>query len=165
VSLRRDITDTGTIEKPRHLSMKVKDDLRRNMTTAPPSPPDAVARVFDGYPPKIRRKLLAIRKLVFKTAAATQGVGELQETLKWGEPAYITSKTNSGSTIRLAWKRATPTEFAVYFNCQTSLVDTFRTLFPSGLRFEGNRAIVFSESDAVNNTILSVCITVALTYT
>lgn len=129
-----------------------------------PIPPKDVARVFDSYPPKIRRKLLAIRKMVFNTAATTQGVGELQETLKWGEPAYIPSKSGSGSTIRLAWKRSRPTEFAVYFNCHTSLVDTFRTLFPYGLRFEGNRAIVFSESDAVHNGTLSVCIAAALTY-
>jgi hypothetical protein len=38
-------------------------------TASSTTPPVAVARVFDACPPKIRRKLLAIRKLVFKTAA------------------------------------------------------------------------------------------------
>ena len=130
----------------------------------PATPPITVERVFNTYPSKIRRALLVIRKLIFHTAAATPGVGALEETLKWGEPAYVTSKSRRGSTIRLVWKRTRPTEFAIYFNCQTRLVDTFRTLFPSGRRFEGNRAIVFSQSEAIDEGVLSVCIVAALTY-
>ena len=42
-----------------------------------------------------------------------------------------------------------PSQYAMYFHYQTNLVDTFRTLFPSDFRFEGNRAIVFEEGDAV----------------
>ncbi len=49
-----------------------------------PGPKPAVAKVFDGYPPNVRRKLLALRSLIFQTAARTEGVGELLETLKLG---------------------------------------------------------------------------------
>ena len=63
----------------------------------------AVARAFEAYPPNIRRKLLALRALILKTAASTQSVGELEETLKWGEPAYLTSESKIGSTIRINW--------------------------------------------------------------
>ena len=35
------------------------------------------------------------------------------------------------------------------FHCQTNLVDTFRGLFPTELKFEDNRAIVFNEHDGV----------------
>ncbi len=59
----------------------------------------AVARAFAAYPPGMRRKLLALRELILRTAAATGGVGPIEETLKWGEPAYVTSQTGSGSTI------------------------------------------------------------------
>lgn len=124
----------------------------------------AVAQAFDTYPPGIRRRLLALRELVFRTAASTDGVGALQETLKWGEPAYLTTATRSGSTVRLGWKKARPQEYAIYFNCQTTLVDTFRTLFPHELRFEGNRAIVFREPDEVPAEALRFCIAAALTY-
>jgi hypothetical protein len=31
---------------------------------------------------------LALRELVLQVAATTEGVGELEESLKWGEPAY-----------------------------------------------------------------------------
>ena len=124
----------------------------------------AVASTFESYPPGMRRKLLALRALIFETAASTPGVGKLEETLKWGEPAYLTSETKSGSTIRIDWKRSSPSQYAMYFNCQTNLVDTFRGLFPGEFAFEGNRAIVFGESDVVAVDALSLCIAAALTY-
>jgi hypothetical protein len=124
----------------------------------------AVARVFDAYPPKTRRKLLALRELIFTTASSIEGVGELEETLKWGEPAYLTSQSGSGSTIRIDWKKSAPGEYAIYFNCHTTLVETFRTLFPTGLRFEGNRAIVFDVTAAIPKKVVRLCIEAALTY-
>ena len=30
----------------------------------------------------------------------------------------------------------------MYFNCQTNLVETFRTLCPNDFKFEGNRTLV-----------------------
>ena len=123
-----------------------------------------VLRVFESYPPAILRKLLALRDLIYETAAAMPEVGPLDEQLKWGEPAYITCQSNSGSTIRMAWKPSKPLQYALYFNCKTRLVDTFRTLFPNEFRFEGNRAIVFSVDDAVPMDALSVCFSAALTY-
>ena len=124
----------------------------------------AVARVFEAYPPKMRRKLLALRSLIFETAASTEGVGMLEETLKWGEPAYVTSRSKSGSTVRIAPKKANPSQYAVYFHCRTSLIDTFRARFPAELTFEGNRAIVFDESDPLPTDSLAFCIAAALTY-
>ena len=47
---------------------------------------------------------------------------------------------------------------------RTNLVETFRARFPIELKFEGNRAIVFDESDAVPTDALAVCIAAALTY-
>ncbi|MBK6594719.1 MAG: DUF1801 domain-containing protein [Burkholderiales bacterium] len=124
----------------------------------------AVGQVFDAYPPVMRRRLLAVRELIFATAATTSGVGKLEETLKWGEPAYITSASKSGSTIRIAWKKKSPSQYAMYFNCQTTLIETFKTLFPGEFTFEGNRAIVFDASDKLPMDSLAFCIAAALTY-
>ena len=124
----------------------------------------AVAQSFAAYPPNMRRKLLALRELILKTAASTEGVGEIEETLKWGEPAYLTPASKSGSTIRLGLVKSSPSQYALYFNCKTTLVDTFRTLFPGELRYEGNRAIVLDVADAVPRDALSFCIQAALTY-
>jgi hypothetical protein len=124
----------------------------------------AVASVFEAYPPAMRRKLLALRALILDTAASAEGVGDLEETLKWGEPAYLTSQSKIGSTVRIGWKKSAPTRYAIYFNCQTTLVETFKTLFPQEFNFEGNRAIVFNESSVVPTDALALCIEAALTY-
>ncbi len=123
-----------------------------------------VAKTFEGYPPAMRRKLMALRDLILQTAAATGGVGALEETLKWGEPAYLTSETRSGSTVRIGWKASRPDEYAMYFNCNTTLVETFKTLFPHEFRYEGQRAIVFKASESIPKEALAFCITAALTY-
>ena len=122
-----------------------------------------VAAAFEAYPPKIRAKLLRLRKLILDTARRTDGVGPVTETLKWGEPAYLTEATKSGSTIRLGWKQKTPGQLGIYFNCNTTLVDTFRTLFPE-LAYEGNRAIVFQANDTLPVDDLCECFAAALTY-
>ena len=134
------------------------------MTRARPFAEAAVAQVFDDCPPQARKKLLALRELIFDTAAATPGVGALEETLKWGEPAYVTAQSGSGSTVRIAWKKADPTHCAMYFNCRTSLVETFRSLFPTEFRFEGQRAIVFDLAEPVPADSLAFCVAAALTY-
>lgn len=123
-----------------------------------------VRQAFDAYPAPMRHGLLALRGLIFETAARTPGVGALQETLKWGEPAYVTAESKSGSTVRLGWSKARPDRYAMYFHCQTNLVETFRTMFPREFSFEGNRAIVFAAGDAVAADALGICIAAALTY-
>ena len=108
-----------------------------------------VAAVFESCSPAIRKKLLALRKLIFETAAQTNGVGELEETLRWGQPSYLTSETKSGSTIRIDSIRGSATGYAVYFICYTNLVDRFRELYSGRLKFEGNRAIVLDAKEAL----------------
>ena len=124
----------------------------------------AVANKFVGYPSAIRAKLMYLRQIILETAAETDGVGSIEETLKWSEPAYVTSATGSGSTIRIDWKKKEPNQYAMYFNCKTNLVETFRTLFPNDFTFEGNRAIVFQDADEIPTDSLKFCIAAALTY-
>jgi hypothetical protein len=123
----------------------------------------AVAAKFDAYPADVRPKLLALRELIFFTAATTEGIGDIEESLKWGEPAYST-KNKSGSTVRIDWKQRDPANYAMYFNCQTNLIETFRTLFPNDLKFAGNRALVFALQDPVPQDSLTMCIAASLTY-
>ena len=76
---------------------------KRSEKLVRPFESEAVAETFNAYPPKIRKRLIALRSLIFETADKTEGVGALEETLKWGEPAYLTSKSKSGSTVRANW--------------------------------------------------------------
>lgn len=127
-------------------------------------PPADVAAVYASYPAAQRRRVLALRELILEVAAKTAGVGPLEESLKWGEPAFVTAQSKSGSTVRIAWKKSQPTQCAMYFNCQTTLVDSFKTMFPKAFRFEGNRALVFDEHDEVPVEALRICVGMALTY-
>lgn len=120
-----------------------------------------VAQVFENYPKQIRVKLMHLRQLVLDTASETPGVSELEETLKWGEPSYF---TKSGSTIRIAWKKSNPDQYAMYFHCKTKLVDTFKELYRNKFRYEGNRAIVFNQNDKIPVNELRHCIILSLTY-
>jgi hypothetical protein len=115
------------------------------------------------YPERAQAKLLEIRAIIFCTAARLAKVGPICECTKWGEPAYLTQETGVGSTIRVAWKKRTPGEIGLYFNCQTTLVDSFRTLFPE-LRFEGNSALKLALDEALPADELALCAEAALTY-
>jgi len=123
----------------------------------------AVKARFDAYPQRAQAKLLALRELLFEVAAGTSGVGEIEETLKWGEPAYVT-KNKSGSTVRMDWKHKAPDQYALYFNCQTTLIETFRTLFPNDFKFAGNRALIFAIDQPIPKDAVSMCLARALTY-
>lgn len=123
-----------------------------------------VGAVFDGYPTRVRKRLLAIRGLIFDTAASDPAVGQLEETLKWGQPAYLTPVSGSGSTIRLGWTKSDPDSYAVHFICTTTLVERFRTWFPETFVYEGNRSIVFGVDDTVPTEALAECLSAALTY-
>ncbi len=127
-----------------------------------PASPE-VAAAFEAFPPRARKRLMQLRRLIFSTAARTDGVGAITETLKWGEPAYLTEASKSGSTIRLGWKATAPDECAMYLNCRTSLVDDFRTRFPE-LRTAGNRAVLFDTTGRLNEVAARECIRLALTY-
>lgn len=129
-----------------------------------PAMPPHVAEVFAGFPPEARQRLLELRALIFATADSRPEVGSLTETLKWSEPAYLTEETRSGSTLRLGWRRATPANVYLYFNCQTDLVSSFRALFDDQLVFEGNRALALAMSSPLPRTPLTIFIEAALTY-
>lgn len=109
---------------------------------AQPFSDPAAAAHFAAYPSAVRRRMLTLRQLVFDTAARLSQVGGLQETLKWGQPAYVTAQTKSGSTLRMDWSSKQPGRYALYVHCQTDLVERFRRMFPNDFVFEGNRALV-----------------------
>src|SRR5882762_1467003 len=123
----------------------------------------AMDAIFHAYPKPVKAKLLALRRLIFDTAKATQGVGRLEETLKWGQPSYLTAETNSGSTVRIDRVKASANQYAVYFHCQTNLVESFRELYPE-LHYSGNRAILLDAKEKLPEAELRHCVALALTY-
>ena len=120
-----------------------------------------VDAVFANYPGFVRDKMQSLRELVIETAEETEGVYKLEETLKWGEPSFV---TKDGSTLRMDWKEKTPEQYAMYFHCTSRLVDTFRLVFNHKFQYEGKRAIVFQLNQKIPKAELKECIKAALTY-
>lgn len=120
-----------------------------------------VAIVFNDYPKEVQQQLVHLRDLVLKTASEMDGTEKLEETLKWGEPSYL---TKYGSTIRMDWKQKSPDQYAIYFKCTSKLVPTFKTLYKNKFKFENNRAIVFKLGEKIPENELKHCIAMALQY-
>ena len=124
----------------------------------------AVEAAFDAFPKPLKARLLALRRLIFDTARTVEGVGPSLETLKWGQPSYLTPETKSGSTIRIDQMKSVANQYAVYFHCQTDLVETFRELYPRELSYGGNRSILLSAQEEIPEAALRHCVALALTY-
>jgi hypothetical protein len=123
-----------------------------------------VLATFEAYPESTKNKLLFLRQLIFEVAAETDGVGEIEETLKWGQISYLTPETKSGSTIRIDQVDADAGQYAMYFHCRTTLVDSFKQLYPDEFEYGGNRSILFEKEDDIPVDALKQCIAQALTY-
>ena len=139
-----------------------KSSAELNTVAPGHSPAAAVDAVFKAYPQPARAKLLALRRLILDTARTTEGVGRIDEVLKWGQPSYLTPETKSGSTVRI--DHVDGKQYAIYFHCQTDLVETFRELYPDKWSYSGNRCILLSAEDRIDEAALRHCVALALTY-
>lgn len=122
----------------------------------------AVADVYQAMPDGARKTALALRELVFGIASQTPEVGAIEETLRWGQPSYITPETKSGSTLRIGATKAG--EAAIYAHCGTTIISTYAATFPEMDRIEGNRAVIFASANDIVPERLRLLIKHGLTY-
>ena len=123
-----------------------------------------VEDTFKEYPPDYRGKLLGLRKLIFAVADQIPEVGELKESLKWGEPSYEPLEKNIGSAVRIHWLKTKPDQFGIYFNCNTNLLERIQAKYPDQFNVEEKRALIFKWDDDLPLQILQDCIAMSLTY-
>ena len=128
-----------------------------------PNMPEEVANVFTQFGGQEREILMKARDMILDVAKEDPRIDCLDETLRWGEPAYLTSKSKAGSTIRLGIE-SNSDQPAIFFNCKTTLVEEFRQQFGSLFRYSKTRAILLdSHLDGLSDA-LKLCIGTALTY-
>ena len=120
----------------------------------------SVKKRFDLYPAHIRHSMEVIRQVIFDVASE-HGINEVEENLKWGEPSYT---VKGGSPVRIDWKPKSPDRYAIYFNCNTSLVETFKEIYGNLFNYEGNRAIVFQVEDKIPMAEFRHCLSLSLRY-
>ena len=135
------------------------------MTEPVPIDVPEVAAVFAAYPEAERTELLTLRQLILDTANTVEGVGEIEEALRWGQPSYLTRETGSGTTIRIAATGPKSThDDAMFFICHTNMVQTFEQLFGDVFTYERNRALLFRVGEEMPLDELRECVAMALTY-
>ncbi|QBG34863.1 DUF1801 domain-containing protein [Litorilituus sediminis] len=119
---------------------------------------------------KLTAKLISERFKTINSTSSLQAlichrtkeyIGAITETLKWGEPSYISPV---GSTIRLGWKKQTPDNYYVYFHCKTSIIETIKEVYGEKFSYQGNRALVFNINQTLNNATLAHCLSLSLKY-
>ncbi len=123
---------------------------------------DAVAAAFNAVAGDTRDGMLGLRGLIIETADTLPRIGPLEETLRWGQPAYLTPHKKSATTIRLGVPKNG--KFALFVHCQTRLVSDFTDMFPGQDRIEGTRAILFDTPDQIDPVRHGWLIRRALTY-
>ncbi|MEL6127348.1 MAG: DUF1801 domain-containing protein [Pseudomonadota bacterium] len=121
-----------------------------------------VRDAFAAFPPGAQPGLLRLRHLILDTAALRPEVGRIEETLRWGQPSYLTPETKSGTTLRLGVPRTGG--FALYAHCQTSVIAEAQEMFPGTFMVEGTRALLFDDPEALPEEPLRIVIGRALTY-
>ncbi len=123
--------------------------------------PSAAEAKIESYSDPVRKRLRRLRQLVLETARDLEGVGDVEESLKWGEPSF---RVRGGSPIRIDQHGKDSSTVALYFSCQSRLVETFRELYRDEFTYEGDRAIVFQAADELPMAPLRHCIGLALRY-
>lgn len=124
--------------------------------------PTNVAEVLAQYPDNVQARIRWLRSLIYDVAAETEGVGPLEETLKWGQISYLTPHTKSGTTIRIDALKDGSDRLGMFVHCQTTLVDTYRALYGDQFTYEGTRCLHVDPEPPLD--ALRHCIALALTY-
>ncbi len=119
-----------------------------------------VLKLIEHHTAAIRKTLLSVRQMIKQVAAEIDDNNGVEETIKWSEPSYV---TKNGSTIRINRYKET-SKVALYFNCQSRLVETFREIYGDCFEYEANRAIILKTEQPLLENELLHCIQLALTY-
>ncbi|MFQ1699379.1 DUF1801 domain-containing protein [Loktanella agnita] len=122
----------------------------------------AVADAYDALPPDVRDMALTLRDLILSVAWDTPQVGRIEETLKWGQPSYLTSETKSGSTLRIGMAKNGGA--ALFAHCATNIISTYANTFPEADQIEGNRAVIFMRAQDIVPERVRLLIYHGLTY-
>jgi len=130
------------------------------MTTIVQDATTPLEDAFQRFPSQLLDQARGLRVLIQETAAS-EGINGLEETVKWGEPAFLPGKT--GTTVRIGHDPVAG-HLKLLVHCQTDLVERWRQRFGDRLRYEGNRAVLIPADRALDETALASCIAEAFTY-
>ena len=125
--------------------------------------PSAVQTRIAQWPPAAQQAFETLRGICHNTATHHQ-LGPLEESLKWGQPAWRPVKPNTGSTLRVMWEETTPDLLNLYVGCKTDLAARMREIYPDLPQNDDRRHIALRLSDPLPVEALSHLASMTLAY-
>ena len=107
---------------------------------------------------------LAQCRAIFERVSGDSGIGPLDESLKWGQPAWRPKKPRTGSTVRLAWNAEEPTRLAVFVDCKTDLAARVGDLYPEFIENDRRRRMAIDLSAPFPEQAMSHMAAMTFTY-
>ncbi|MGG5332532.1 DUF1801 domain-containing protein [Enterococcus sp. AZ163] len=116
-----------------------------------------IQEFYPTYSEEMISKLEELQNLIWTIAKEQKKT--ISESSKWGQLSIV---SEDGTPIRIA--KFSDNEIALFVHCQTTLIETWKNLFPDRLSFSGNRAVIVSVDSPLPASELQVCIDMALNY-
>lgn len=121
-----------------------------------------VEQAFAAMPKAVRGHALRLRSLILEVARSNAEIGALTETLKWGQPAYLTSGPKTGTTVRIGVTKSE--DYGLYVPCSTTLMPAFAAQFGSDFKIDGARGLIFGQDAPQPEEAVRLLIYRAMTY-
>ena len=115
------------------------------------------------WPEQAQKQLLAVRAILHDVSETSQS-GPLDESLKWGQPAWRPRRPRTGATLRLNWSDAAPDRLMAFVDCKTDLASQMSTRFPGQFENDGGRALAFDLNEALPVDAIAQLAQLTFTY-
>ena len=89
---------------------------------------------------------------------------DIAPTVKTVIESYPDRAQDYALSLRQLILKTAANDARIFVNCKTTLIQSFKDLFPEALNFEGTRAIWLDLNKPLPPDILSICIGKTLTY-
>jgi len=112
---------------------------------------------------KSGKRMQDLHALILKLGDETEGVGEIEQSVKWGQASFAAVRPKTGTPIRIDANAGAQT-YSLFVPCSTTLISSFRETHPDMFDYHGNREIRLDLNAPLPKAELSLFITAALTY-
>ena len=136
----------------------------KKQSVATPFASEAVASVYASQPEPQRASLLALRALLFDLAGQLDPVGQVDESLKWGSPSYVSTTPRVGTPIRLDRVTNSDVDVGVFVHCQSRVVEHFRLVHADTYRLDGTRGLLLNAHEDLPKDAVVDFMSLVLTY-
>lgn len=126
------------------------------------TPPD-ILKHTETWPTAAQAQFQEVRCIVYDVALASD-IGPLDESLKWGQPAWRPKRPRIGSTLRVNWSPQSSTQLCAFVDCKTDLAAQMDVRFPGQFANDGRRALAFDLQTPLDHTAIWQLAHLTLTY-